>query len=136
MRRTCFRCDWVGDADGDDCPSCGAPLYPPTRSVREPRRRSPAAPEMVVDEPHEDPTGAAAGTVTATSPAPVLVAVAAVFLVILLLLARGEADETDGSVGPIEASVAPGRTGGRLIYAVPAGTGPPGSGGGMRSAGR
>ena len=74
-----------------------------------------------MDEPHEDPTGAAAGTVTATSPAPVLVAVAAVFLVMRCCSRR--ADETDGSVGPIEASVAPGRTGGRLIYAVPAGDG-------------
>ncbi len=31
---TCFRCDWAGEADGDACPNCGAPLY----------RQSPAAP--------------------------------------------------------------------------------------------
>ena len=114
MRRTCFRCDWVGDADGDDCPSCGAPLYPPTRSVWEPRRRSPAAPEMVVDEPHEashrgrrghgdrDQSRARPRRGRRGLPR------------ILLLLARGEPDETDGSVGATEASVAPGRTGGRL----------------------
>lgn len=122
MRRTCFRCDWAGDAEGEDCPTCGAPLYPPARSVREPKRPSPA-PEMAVDEEGEDPTGVAAGPAAPTSPVPVLVTVAAIFLVILLLLARGDPDEPDGGVGPIETTETPGRTGGRLIYTVSAADG-------------
>jgi hypothetical protein len=74
---------------------------------------------MAVDEPVD----VAAGPATPTSPVRVLVTVAAIFLVILLLLARGDRDEPDGSFGPVEASETPGRTGGRLIYAVSAGDG-------------
>jgi hypothetical protein len=75
-----------------------------------------------VDEP-ADAGRVAAGPATRTSPVPVLVAVAAIFLVILSLLSRGDAEDPDGSAGPIDPSAAPGRTGGRLIYAVSAGDG-------------
>jgi hypothetical protein len=59
---TCFRCDWKGDADGDACPSCGAPLY----------RRPPAGPAPPRTPPVPPP-----GTRPAGSPRPEFLPLAA-----------------------------------------------------------
>jgi hypothetical protein len=48
---TCFRCDWKGDADGDACPNCGAPLY----------RRPPPVPGTPHPSPPVTPPGRPAG---------------------------------------------------------------------------
>jgi hypothetical protein len=65
---TCFRCDWKGDADGDACPNCGAPLYrrppsapahartAPTARPAQTRPAGPPRPEFLpLAAPEEDP---------------------------------------------------------------------------------
>jgi len=54
-RATCFRCDWAGEADGDACPNCGAPLYRAPPAAQAPPRTAPAAPSASSTRPAEPP---------------------------------------------------------------------------------
>ena len=117
--KTCFRCDWVGEAGGATCPSCGAPFY---RSSRPPPAPPPAEPSSVVigpasSEPPVHPTEARA---IGSTPWSVLSVVGAAAVVIVFLLAQGAPDTPDEAVVPPSPSATSSGTGGRLVYAVPA----------------
>lgn len=120
MIATCFRCDYVGETDGEACPSCGAPLYRPT--TRDRMRSAPAPPAMEVERPDHGSRGLPSeGHRQTTSRGAVLLIAGVVFSLIAVLLARGGLDPPPGSVALPRPE--PEETGGRLIYAVPVGDG-------------
>jgi hypothetical protein len=116
---TCFRCDWVGTADGATCPSCGAAFYRSSRAAPPPPAAEPPSFEVGAgaSEPVVHPTEARAVGSDLWS---VLSVVGAVAVVIFFLLAQGAPDATDEVVAPPSPSATSSGTGGRLVYAVPA----------------
>jgi hypothetical protein len=120
--KTCFRCDWTGEASGALCPSCGTPFYRPTRSAPPPPPSEPPSFEVGPGSsgPTVHPTEARA---VASNPWSVLSIVGAVAVVLFFLWAQSAPEAPDDVAAPPPRPARSSETGGRLVYAVPSGDG-------------
>ena len=116
--KTCFRCDWAGEAVGRTCPSCGTPFYRPARPATPAPAPTEPPPVVVAGSSTGPVVHPTEGRAVGTSPLAALSILGAVALVMAFLLGRGGPETADQRVAPPRPTSRP-QTGGQLVYAVP-----------------